>query len=79
MIIFLVYGISNFVEDGFIYLTLFAIVLIIYLIYERKIDYQLFNLSLFKDANYIIGNFAFICCIFCNFQCNLCFDFAFTI
>ena len=67
IIIFLVYGLSCILDDWFIYLSVFTILLIIYLIYERKIDYPVFNLALFKDINYLIGNFASFVAYFVTF------------
>ena len=58
VIIFLVYGLSNVVSNGFIYLVIFAVLLISFLFYEHSREYPIYNLHLLKNLKYAIGNYS---------------------
>lgn len=58
IIVFLVYGLSTIVTKGFTYLIIFAVILIIYILYERKREFPIYNLRLLRSFKYVVGNYS---------------------
>lgn len=58
LIVFLVYGLSNVVKGGALFLIVAFALLVIFLIFERKRAYPVYNLGLLKNVQYVIGNFS---------------------
>ena len=67
LIVFLVYGLSEIYTNGTFFLLMFAIILIAFILYEKKQEFPVYNLKLFNSIKYVIGNYAAMANYFVTF------------
>lgn len=58
LIVFLVYGLSNVVNGGALFLIVAVALLVIFVMFEKKRSYPVYNLNLLKNIQYVIGNYS---------------------
>ena len=57
-IVFLIYGLSNVVNGGGLFLIVAIGLLVIFVMFEKKRTYAVYNLNILKNVQYVIGNYA---------------------
>ena len=57
-IVFLIYGLSNVVRGGALFLIVAAALLAIFVIFEKRKSYPVYNLNLLRNVQYVIGNYS---------------------
>jgi MFS family permease len=57
-IVFLIYGLSNVVSGGKLFLIVAVALFVIFIIFEKKRTFSIYNLNLLKNFQYVIGNYS---------------------
>lgn len=75
MIILVIYGLSTVTNNGLVFLAAFAVILAIYILYEKRKEFRVYNLSLFRHRDYVVGNYAGFVSYFATFMATYVISF----
>ncbi|AMD18091.1 hypothetical protein TL18_08715 [Methanobrevibacter sp. YE315] len=58
LIIFLIYGLSNIFSGGAMFMIVAVVLLVIFVMFEKKRSHPVYNLKLLRNVQYVIGNYS---------------------